>query len=412
MPRLKLKAMKVVRSETSTSQNAATSNEVGTSSARMLEVQPRTSTHSSGTDSNRNGDDDNQDHGNIHENTSGVVNVNTVDNAGRHKGRGRTTLKELWAMPPEEKVLVSANRLGQPIGPEAQLFSSFLGMIARSSQKIGLHYESWHKVPKTLKDELLNFIEMRFVLEIPKDYVLKSLGKKWRDYKHDLKKKHFKREDGLQANKEKRPEGTINWQWEELVDFWYSRKGEESEQVGVSSRKQQKYTHTSGSKSFARKEKEMELRSGKKIGRFEFFKATHTKKDGSYLNKETEDIMILTEYDSIDGDEGMAETEILTQVIGKERHGRVRGLGLGPTPTQYYGHSSSRRPATCGGHSSECIELRQQMDEKFQKMEDELGRERANYNALYTFLQQQFPGATIPLPTIGGSFSQSQVFQT
>ncbi|KAH7685726.1 hypothetical protein IHE45_04G059400 [Dioscorea alata] len=104
----------------------------------------------------------------------------------------------------------------------------------------------------------------------------------------------------------------------------------------------------------------------------------------------------------------MVETEILTQVIGKERHGRVRGLGLGPTPTQYYGHSSSHRPATCGGHSSECIELHQQMDEKFQKMEDELGRERANYNALYTFLEQQFPGATIPLPTIGGSSSQSQ----
>ncbi|XP_039119077.1 uncharacterized protein LOC120255293 [Dioscorea cayenensis subsp. rotundata] len=173
---------------------------------------------------------------------------------------------------------------------------------------------------------------------------------------------------------------------------------QKSEQVGVSSRKQQKYTHTSGSKSFARKEKEMELRSGKKIGRFEFFKATHTKKDGSYLNKETEEIMEkanekLSEYQSIDGDEGMVETEILTQVIGKERHGRVRGLGLGPTPTSYYGHSDSRRLTTCSGHSSECIEFRQQMNEKFQKMEDELGQERANYNALYTFLQQQFPGS-------------------
>ncbi|XP_039116447.1 uncharacterized protein LOC120251858 [Dioscorea cayenensis subsp. rotundata] len=339
MPRSKLKDMKVIRSETNTSHNAAITNEVEISTGQMPDAQRRTSTHSSSdTNSNRNGDDENEDHDKIIENTSGVVNVKTVDNAGRCKGRGRTTLKELWALPPGEKVLVSANGLGQPIGPEAQLFSSFLGMIARSSQKIGLQYESWHKVPKTLKDELLNFIETRFVLEIPKDYVLKSLGKKWRDNKHDLKRKYFKREDGLQANKEKHPEGTVSWQWEELVDFWYSRKGEESEQVGVFSRKQQKYTHTSGSKSFARKEKEMELRSGKKIGRFEFFKATHNKKDGSYLNKETEEIM---------------------------------------------------------------------MNEKFQKMEDELGQERANYNTLYTFLQQQFPGATIPLPTIGGSSSQS-----
>ncbi|XP_039120658.1 uncharacterized protein LOC120257119 [Dioscorea cayenensis subsp. rotundata] len=175
-------------------------------------------------------------------------------------------------------------------------------------------------------------------------------------------------------------------------------------------RESNKSTHIPGSKSFARKEKEMELRSGKIIGRFEFFKATHTRKD---LNKETEDIMEkangkLAEYESIDGDEGMFKTEILTQVIGKERHGRVRGLGLGPAPTKYYGHFGGRRLATCGGHSSECIDLRQQMDEKFQKMEDELRQEHANYNALYTFLQHQFPGAPIPLPSIGGSSSQSQ----
>ncbi|XP_039142526.1 uncharacterized protein LOC120279664 [Dioscorea cayenensis subsp. rotundata] len=251
----------------------------------------------------------NEDHDKIIENTSGVVNVKT-------EGRGTNNFEGVVGTTSVRESVGRCNgSLDNQLGPEAQLFSSFLGMIARSSRKIGLQYESWHKVPKTLKDELLNFIE--------------------------------------------------------------------------------------------------ELKSGKKIGHFEFSKATHTKKDGSYLNKETEEIMEkanekLSEYQSIDGDEGMVETEILTQVIGKERHGRVRGLGLGPTPTSYYGHSDSRRLTTCSGHSSECIEFRQQMNEKFQKMEDELGQERANYNALYTFLQQQFPGATIPLPTIGGSSSQSQ----
>ncbi|KAM0933504.1 hypothetical protein DsansV1_C35g0229621 [Dioscorea sansibarensis] len=86
---------------------------------------PHCSIHSSSVDSNLNEQDANRDNGNIMENAE-AVNVNT----GRHTKRGRTTLKELWALPPEEKVLVSADRLGRPIGPEAQLLSSFLDMLA------------------------------------------------------------------------------------------------------------------------------------------------------------------------------------------------------------------------------------------------------------------------------------------
>ncbi|XP_039130932.1 uncharacterized protein LOC120267345 [Dioscorea cayenensis subsp. rotundata] len=242
-----------------------------------------------------------------------------VDTQGQQRKRGRTTLKELWTLPPQERVLVSANQLGQPIGSEAQLLAGFLGMLARSGQQIGLQYESWHKVPKTLKDELLKFIELRFSLEISREYVLKSLGKKWRDYKHDLKTKHFRREQGLQ----------------------------DSEKLGIASRKQQKHTHTSGSNSFARKEKEMETSSGRKVGRLELFRATHTKKDGSHMIMETEQIMEKANEkfagcQTTDEDMQMVETEILTQVIGKERCGRVRGLGLGPTPKSYYGGSRNR----------------------------------------------------------------------
>ncbi|XP_039117807.1 uncharacterized protein LOC120253540 [Dioscorea cayenensis subsp. rotundata] len=340
-----------------------------------------------------------------------AANVNAVDNMGQYKKRGRTTLKELWELPPGEKVLVSANHLGQPVGAEAQLLSSFFGMVARSSQRIGLQYETWHKVPKKLKEELLNFIESRFVLEIPKDYVLKSLGKKWRDYKHDLKKRYFKREDGVRANKDKLPEGVIRWQWEELIDHWYSNKGEEAEKVGITSRKQQKYTHTSGSKSFARKEKEMEVNSGRKIGRFEFFKETHTKKDGSHVNAETQDIMEkatakLAEHEVMGEDETMVETQILNQIIGKERHGRVRGLGLGPTPTSYYGSSS--RSTTASVDHSECIERYKDIQDKFQKIEENHQRERDQYKVVIAFLQEKFPEASNLFPDIGVSTSQSQ----
>ncbi|MDO8030378.1 Ptta/En/Spm family transposase ['Planchonia careya' phytoplasma] len=38
----------------------------------------------------------------------------------------------------------------------------------------------------------------------------------------------------------------------------------------------------------------------------------------------------------------MAEDEIFKQVLGPERHGRVRRYGLGPTPSSIFGSSLSR----------------------------------------------------------------------
>ncbi|KAH7690431.1 hypothetical protein IHE45_02G046500 [Dioscorea alata] len=184
-----------------------------TRSAPLLNITPNSSTPSSSDDSNLNDEVATNNTctrlDNLH-----PINEGSDLNSGQQRKRGRTTIKELWTLPPQERILVSSNQLGQPIGPEAQLLAAFLGMLARSGQHIGLQYENWHKVPKTLKDDLFKFIELRFSLKISKEYVLKSLGKKWRHYKHDLKTKHFKREEGLQANKDKHPSATIRWQWE------------------------------------------------------------------------------------------------------------------------------------------------------------------------------------------------------
>ncbi|XP_039135755.1 uncharacterized protein LOC120273183 [Dioscorea cayenensis subsp. rotundata] len=198
----------------------------------------------------------------------------------------------------------------------------------------------------------------------------------------------------------------------------------DSERLGVASRKQQKYTHTSGSKSFARKEKEMEVHNGRKVGRLEFFKATHTKKDGSHMNVETEQIMVkanekLAECETVDEDMQIVETEILTQVIGKERCGRVRGLGLGPTLKTYYGGTTSRTSTTSSAQSSEFVERFNQMEQQMQQLKEEREQERAKreeeraqecarYNALLGFLQTRFPGVTILGVDPAGSTSQSQ----
>ena len=83
-----------------------------------------------------------------------------VDNIGQHTTRGRTTLKELWELPYDERIVVSKNSDNQPIGPEAQVLAGLLGMIARNGRKVPIHYESWHEVLKKNKFKVLDFVKV------------------------------------------------------------------------------------------------------------------------------------------------------------------------------------------------------------------------------------------------------------
>ncbi|XVE77775.1 hypothetical protein DITRI_Ditri13aG0089900 [Diplodiscus trichospermus] len=260
-------------------------------------------------------------------------------------------------------------------------------MVARKGQKCPIHYETWHHVPKKVKRDILDFIETRFCLEIPTSVVLKSLGKKWRDYKHGLKKKYFKRSDGIASTLQKVPLGVVKWQYKKLVFFWYSKKGEKKEKMGIASRNQQKYTHTSGSKSFARKRHEMERKKGRKVGRVELYIETHTKKDGSHLNAETQAIVekVQEKMPSCDASSSNIreiEDSIFLEVVGKERNGRVRGLGMGPTPTSYFG--ASQQHTSQSQSTEEVCQLRDgllSMQERLKQIEKEREEEHAQMEA-------------------------------
>lgn len=99
------------------------------------------------------------------------------------------------------------------------------------------------------------------------------------------------------------------------------------------SRAKQKVTHTSGGKSFARVEAEMEIANGGKIGEIKKFEVTYTKKDGSYLDPVVKEILDKANAKKMEAaltpsdDVHRQEIEILTEVLGNQRYGRVSGLG-------------------------------------------------------------------------------------
>ncbi|KHG17790.1 hypothetical protein F383_22916 [Gossypium arboreum] len=154
-----------------------------------------------------------------------------------------------------------------------------------------INYESWHNMPDSNKNQALSNIKERFALKVFDAYIKKALGKKWRDHKSSLKKEYFKKTKSLEEKLQNVPPGMLRYHWEDAVRFWNSKKGEDRERVGTSSRQKQKFTHTAGSRSFACVAQATEALSSQKVGRLQLFDITYRKKDGTPMTSEAAEIM-------------------------------------------------------------------------------------------------------------------------
>ncbi|KAH1091839.1 hypothetical protein J1N35_019096 [Gossypium stocksii] len=165
----------------------------------------------------------------------------------------------------------------------------YLGIIALNANLLPMNYESWHYMPDSNKNQALDNIKERFVLDVSDNYVKKALGKKWRDHKSALKKEYFKKN---------------------------------------------------------------ELSFGQKLGCLQLFDITHRKKDGSPMTTEPAEIMEKlndkrAEYGAIASSDSSVnlddiDNQIITKVLGLERYGRVRFQGSFVNPTQYFGSNSQQ----------------------------------------------------------------------
>ncbi|PPS11217.1 hypothetical protein GOBAR_AA09424 [Gossypium barbadense] len=215
-----------------------------------------------------------------------------IENGGTRRGRGRTLLTDLYNLNSVERVKVTRNSHGQPVGQEARLLAGYLGIIARNANMLPINYEPWHNMPDSNKNQALSNIKDRFALEVSDAYIKKALGKKWRDNKSILKKEYFKKPISLKEKLQNVPLRMLRYQWEDAVRFWNLKKGEDRERIGTSSRQKQKFTHTAGSKSFACVAQAAEASSGQKVGRLQLFDITHRKKDGTSMSSEAAKIMV------------------------------------------------------------------------------------------------------------------------
>ncbi|WJX58465.1 hypothetical protein P8452_43915 [Trifolium repens] len=180
-----------------------------------------------------------------------------------------------------------------PVGEAAGLLAGYLGFLASNDDLFPIMYRKWPKVPTTKKDLV---------------------------YETNIKAKFV-----------------VNDQDHRKLHPDTMRKANQN----AKNRQKQCIPHTLGRKSLARTRDDMEKRDERTYSRGDMYEISHKKRNGVYVNdearKKNEELQKeIHASNSVNG--------AFVKVFGKEHNGYVRGLGLGVTPSQIFGHSS--RPSS------------------------------------------------------------------
>ncbi|XP_060182366.1 uncharacterized protein LOC132612036 [Lycium barbarum] len=265
------------------------------------------------------------------------------------KVRGPTLLKDIWKLPVGKTVDVSFNSRNQAVGKEGRKLASFLGIVARTPELTPLHIDDWRNFGDEEKKRLVNLVRT-------KDALLKNrLSRIPRD------------------------------QWTGLVSYWFSDKAKRCSQANRNNRTKQKMPHTGGSKSIATLMDEKDM-----------------------INERISNGERSTDRPP----HSVAwEGDVYSQVLGNEKSGYVRGLGLGPTPSILWGSRSSLGNIVSEDSSKEDVQrLQHEIAELKAKQNEEMNLMKQNQEKMQAEILQmrQFMRApNEPMPqNINGTSSE------
>nr|CAD1843238.1 unnamed protein product [Ananas comosus var. bracteatus] len=162
-------------------------------------------------------------------------------------------------------------------------------------------------------------------------WILKSVSRKWKGYKYELKAKYKVNDQTEQQIASTVPNEIMPQQWIDLVRIWFSEKSEEKCMTEVAKRS---------------------------------------------VSSESPDAIF------------QLENEVFGKLIGKEQYGRVRGYGLGPSPTQVFGPQAQFRFMDNAEQNS--VELQSQMKTMQNNYESKLAEMQQNYDTKLAEMQQDF----------------------
>ncbi|KAK2430545.1 hypothetical protein QL285_028869 [Trifolium repens] len=242
------------------------------------------------------------------------------------------------------KVLTNWNDVPQPVGEAAGLLAGYLGFLASNDDLFPIMYRKWPKVPTTKKDLVYETnIKAKFVVndQDHRKFIYSSLGKKWKDYRSFLFNRYYDWSLSVEQNIENFPGEVTKDHWAMYLEYRLHPDTMRKANQNAKNRQKQCIPHTLGRKSLARTRDDMEKRDERTYSRGDMYEISHKKRNGVYVNdearKKNEELQKeIHASNSVNG--------AFVKVFGKEHNGYVRGLGLGVTPSQIFGHSS--RPSS------------------------------------------------------------------
>ncbi|KAI5351241.1 hypothetical protein L3X38_004132 [Prunus dulcis] len=223
-------------------------------------------------------------------------------------GRGMSTMPRVVKRKLQKlRPIVEYNKRGKGIGQAHSEMQSYIGVLACS--RVPLVDKKWSQIPKDIKEQIWEAVDMAFVVgQGGKNSVLASAAKKWKDFKSTLMR-HYILPYTNDKEKLSQPPETYKFiekaQWDAFVA---SRLSKDFESV-----------HSQHAQIREKLEQD-------KHGNIPDPKVAEKAKLIDELQKQVSEGKV-----SVHG-----SNDVLTMALGPEHPGRLRAVGVGISPRQYF----------------------------------------------------------------------------
>jgi hypothetical protein len=141
-------------------------------------------------------------------------------------GRGITKLENVFSRKPDvPKIQILLNARGQPVGQSSKKFARAIGCLVRKEISIG--QSDWRLVKRADKLKLWDAVKEYFDIDgAGFNWVMRTAGKKWKNFRSDLKKRYFNPDINIEEILEC-PDKRVNPEdWKYLYAYWMSSEFE------------------------------------------------------------------------------------------------------------------------------------------------------------------------------------------
>ncbi|VVA40065.1 PREDICTED: transposase, partial [Prunus dulcis] len=259
-------------------------------------------------------------------------------------GRGMSTMPRVVKRKLQKlRPIVEYNKRGKGIGQAHSEMQSYIGVLARP--RVPLVDMKWAQIPKDIKEQIWEAVDIAFVVgQGGKNSVLASAAKKWKDFKSTLTR-HYILPYTNDRERLSQPPKTYKFiekaQWDAFVASRLSKDFESVHSQHAQIREKLEYNHRLSQKGYAGLEDQLEeTMPGVEIDRSTLWKRARQDKHGNIPDPKVAEKAKLIDELQKQVSEGKVSVygsnDVLTMALGPEHPGRVRGVGAGISPRQYF----------------------------------------------------------------------------